>query len=148
MMTFNRRSLAIFFAKIELHENGCWVWRAARNSDCYGVFDTVSAHRVSYLWFVGEIPEGWQVDHLCRHRWCVNPAHLEAVTRSVNLLRRNAKANRAAGFCKRGHAWTPENITTWNRGAGRPLVEACATCRRDQASARHKRNKVENRRRA
>lgn len=47
------------------------------------------AHRFSYEMFIGTIPDGLELDHLCRQRWCVNPYHLEAVTRRINMLRGN-----------------------------------------------------------
>lgn len=47
----------------------------------------IYAHRLSYELFVGPIPDGYELDHLCRNRGCVNPAHLEAVTHRVNVLR-------------------------------------------------------------
>jgi hypothetical protein len=126
----NRSTLALFFAKVEVDASGCWVWRAARNNDCYGQFYAESAHRTSYRWFVGAIPAGWQVDHLCRNTWCVNPAHLEAVTRSANVQRANA----AKGFCKYGHPWTVENTRLWKNGGGKP-IRMCAECNRRRSKA-------------
>jgi hypothetical protein len=49
----------------------------------------VIAHRLSYEWLVGPVPEGMELDHLCRVRHCVNPSHLEVVTHSVNVIRGN-----------------------------------------------------------
>lgn len=69
----------------------CWFWTGAISRSGYGNFWTgesyVSAHRWSYEHFVGPIPEGLDLDHLCRVRNCVNPAHLEPVTRQENLRR-------------------------------------------------------------
>lgn len=69
----------------------CWIWTATRLKAGYGkvgIDSVVSlAHRVSYAHFVGTIPDGMDIDHLCRRKGCVNPRHLEAVTRSVNLQR-------------------------------------------------------------
>jgi hypothetical protein len=73
----------------------CWVWTGARYSNDYGHFtiggrlerQDVLAHRFAYETEVGEVPEGLDLDHLCRLHPCVRPTHLEPVTRSVNLQR-------------------------------------------------------------
>lgn len=64
----------------------CWIFRNLKPNG-YGIFDKGSAHRFAYTEMVAEIPEGLDLDHLCRVRACVNPYHLEPVTRRVNLLR-------------------------------------------------------------
>lgn len=77
---------------------GCWLWAGAVEANGYGVFvlpnRNVKAHRFSYELNVGPIPEGLQIDHVyangCRHRNCVNPAHLEPVTAQENTRRRDA----------------------------------------------------------
>lgn len=128
----DRFTLARFFSRIELMENGCWLWRAALNSDwadgtSYGCFNGTSAHRVAYLWFVGPIPPGYQIDHLCRVRGCVNPAHLEAVTQGTNRLR--ASLFELVGLCRRGHEMTPSNMGMMKNGA-KGTVRICIRCRR------------------
>ena len=78
---------------------GCWLWTSGLWGGGYGAFflrgKKVQAHRFSYEHHVGPIPEGLDVDHLCRVRHCVNPKHLEPVTRKVNINR---------GLVK-GHTW-------------------------------------------
>lgn len=74
------------------NENGCWIWQRATTKGGYGVTDRgdgrqTTAHRVYYERFVGPIPAGLQLDHLCRVRLCVNPAHLEPVTSAENNQR-------------------------------------------------------------
>lgn len=69
----------------------CWVWTAA-TTEGYGRFHLtgrtlVLAHRFSYETTVGPVPDGLDLDHVCRRRICINPAHLEPVTRQINLLR-------------------------------------------------------------
>lgn len=77
----------------------CWEWQAARNGSGYGQFAIETkrpktgwrknslAHRAAYELEVGPIPDGFHIDHLCRNRLCVNPAHLEAVPQRVNSRR-------------------------------------------------------------
>ena len=79
-----------FWGKVNKTEN-CWLWVASLNKNGYGQFKLnrkmVSAHRLSYQWLIGQIPADLQLDHLCRVRNCVNPAHLEPVTILTNSLR-------------------------------------------------------------
>ena len=79
---------------------GCWMWTASRDNGGYSKVQfeghLLPAHRVSYTLFVGEIPEGLEIDHLCRNRRCVNPSHLEPVTRSENLIRGHKARTQAA----------------------------------------------------
>jgi hypothetical protein len=82
-------------ANISVDEAGCWNWIRHRDSDGYGRLTAPSdgrrrnfaAHRFSYQVYVGPIPPGLTLDHLCRNRACVNPAHLEPVTIGTNLSR-------------------------------------------------------------
>lgn len=73
-------------------ENGCWVWQRVRDRHGYGRTHresgkTALAHRVYYERLVGPIPDGLQLDHLCRNHACVNPEHLEPVTNRENVIR-------------------------------------------------------------
>src|SRR5690242_18719570 len=82
---------ARFLAKIKVNpESGCHEWQAYTDRDGYGCFwikpTNYRAHRVAYELFVGPIPEGLVIDHLCRNRSCVNPAHLEPKTDLENLF--------------------------------------------------------------
>lgn len=85
---------ARFWAKVAIPRDvvsGCWLWRGARARG-YGHFcvdkrRVRGAHRVSYETLRGPIPEGMQIDHLCRVRNCINPAHLEVVTQAENTAR-------------------------------------------------------------
>lgn len=88
----------------------CWPWLAAVGTHGYGVVITIdqrqtTAHRVAYELEVEPIREGLTIDHLCRNRVCMNPAHMEAVTQRENILRGNCMGARHARktHCPRGH---------------------------------------------
>lgn len=71
--------------------NGCWLWTASLNNFGYGNFSLhgkpTLAHRAAWEIYVAPIPAGLHIDHLCRVRHCVNPEHLEVVTRAENMRR-------------------------------------------------------------
>jgi len=73
---------------------GCWEWLRYRDKEGYGRFafgpKNAMAHRAAYVLEIGAIPEGLDLDHLCRNRGCVNPEHLEIVTRQENIRRQHA----------------------------------------------------------
>lgn len=118
-----------FMAKFH-REGECWVWHGARSDTGYGNFGVkgvaTAAHRLSYEHFTGPIPPGLHIDHLCRNRPCINPAHLEAVTQRVNNLRGESlqAKNARKTHCVHGHEFTPEN--TIARALGR---RGCMACR-------------------
>lgn len=109
---------------------GCWEWIASVTANGYGQFavsktEVARPHRWAYEALVGPIPEGLQLDHLCRNRRCVNPAHLEPVTARENTLRgeTRAAANAAKTHCPLGHAYDEANTFLYQ---GR---RTCRTCR-------------------
>jgi len=111
---------------------GCWRWTAAIKGNGYGNSwldgRNQPAHRVIYQLLIGKIEAGLDLDHLCRNRICVNPDHLEPVTRSVNLKRglsgeNLAKKLREMTHCKRGHEFTDENTRAYR---GHRHCRACA----------------------
>lgn len=118
----------------------CWLWLGRKNPSGYAQIVIAkhqrSAHRVSYETFVGPIPAGLEIDHLCRVRHCVNPAHLEPVTRAENMRRAVAATGMVAGKpvggmqlgeeCLSGHLVDAEN-----HYIRRGLIR-CLTCRREQ----------------
>jgi hypothetical protein len=66
---------------VRLGENDCILWCGAVNSKGYGMAAHGSAHRQAYATFVGETPPGSEIHHMCRNKLCVNPDHLDCLTR-------------------------------------------------------------------
>lgn len=119
-----------FWRQVQKSE-GCWLWLGKRDQKGYGTVrwkqQQKGAHRVSYEALVGPIPEGLTLDHLCRVRNCVNPAHLEPVTHRENVLRGTSimAVNSRKTHCLRGHELTPENIYVCS---SQPTSRRCKTC--------------------
>jgi hypothetical protein len=128
-----------FWANVDKGE-GCLIWTGSRYPKGYGraiMLGTEGAHRVAYILAKGPIPEGKQIDHLCRVKACVNPDHLEAVTPSVNTKRGLSPAQITAinhrrkveiTHCPKGHPYFGDNLMV-----GRDGKRRCKTCRREQA---------------
>jgi hypothetical protein len=140
-----------FLARVAKSEDGCWLWTSSRRAGGYGYFHfqgvRYRAHVWSYERYVGPIPNGLQLDHLCHtndpscagghdclHRRCVNPAHLEPVTAQENTLRGKSlqAANAAKTHCSQGHPFDAENTHYKPRGN-----RACRACQR-AATARYR----------
>lgn len=123
-------------AKIRVNpETACWEWQAAKNHSGYGVCRPVKpghegwaalAHRVVYELLVRTIPEGLVLDHLCSVPHCVNPAHLEPVTRSENNKR--AGLGKRQSHCHRGHPLEGANLGILSDGE-----RYCRACARENA---------------
>jgi HNH endonuclease len=127
-----------FWSKvIKQGDDECWMWAGSRSPQGYGQIrlpgrkgKLVAAHRVVYEMEVGPIPEGHDMDHLCENKACVNPKHLEPVTRQDNMLRFHGKRT----ACKFGHpldgfvhSKMPNGTPTTNR--------YCRTCARERNRA-------------
>lgn len=117
--------------------NGCWEWQGPVNHNGYGQMyahkKKMTTHRFSYESFIGPVPDGLQIDHLCRNRKCCNPDHLEAVTQRENMLRGEAPTgiNARKTHCIRGHEYTPENTRIRSKG-----YRMCRACHREQRRER------------
>lgn len=90
------------------HATPCWIYQGCRTPGGYGMvhkpkYGTAVAHRAYYMSLVGPIPDGLDLDHLCRVRECVNPAHMEPVTRSENCKRGRSGEHMRA----RSDLWPP-----------------------------------------
>lgn len=107
-------NVEVFWSRVVRTES-CWLWTGSHDEDGYGSYGRTNgssrAHRIAYELCIGPIPEGLTIDHLCRVRNCVNPAHLEPVDNRTNVLRGvgHTAINARKTHCKRGHRFTPEN---------------------------------------
>jgi hypothetical protein len=139
---------------VEFMENGCWLWTGYRNKKGYGgvwtgpgQHEMTGVHRVAYELFVGPIPDGLEIDHIChrpeecrlgircQHRRCVNPKHLIVTTHLKNVARaalNNGPGRSAArikrisvNHCKYGHEYTVLNCAKDKKGA-----RVCRECSR------------------
>jgi hypothetical protein len=126
-----------FWARVD-QTDSCWLWTGPLTANGYADVTIgrrrMRAHRFAYELLVGPIPDGLQLDHVkargCRHRHCVNPAHLEPVTQTENILRGNSPAaiHARKTHCINGHEFSPENTYHRPDNGGRQ----CRTCISDR----------------
>lgn len=112
----------LFWSMVE-KTDGCWLWMGNIWKG-YGVYSSTGAHRVAYRLAHGEIPDGYQIDHVCRETRCVNPDHLEAVTPEENIRRRYADQT----HCRHGHEFNEANTYRANNR------RHCRACNRRRAA--------------
>lgn len=128
---------------IELTDSGCWRWVKGKDRYGYGKINVGGrnrgAHRVSYETFRGRVPDGLQLDHLCRVRNCINPRHMECVTSAQNTLRGDGVSARAARrtHCPAGHPYDESNTYVLPNGD-----RGCRACRNASSAAYKARKRI------
>ena len=133
--------IPVFWANVDRSAGpgGCWPWMAHIHRNGYGKFmvDRVPrmAHRVAFEIARGPIPAGKHLDHLCRTRACVNPAHLEPVSQAENN-RRAESGHAAKTHCPAGHEYTGRNLVI--NTAGRRECRTCMNARTAAYRARQR----------
>ncbi len=126
----------------EANTDGCWKLPQKTFKRQRGEYQYVSrkgkrvlAHRLFYELFIGPIPEGAEVDHTCNVMDCVNPDHLEAVTKLENNRRRQARRT----HCPKGHVLMGDNVKVTTTKTG--TTRQCRTCLRDYHREYYQRRK-------
>lgn len=125
--------------------SGCLVWTGYLDPNGYGrmtaTHDSKSklAHVIAYQTFVGPVPDGLELDHLCRNRACIAVEHLEPVTHRENILRGQTRAarNMSVTHCPRGHPFDDANTYRDRRG-----WRGCLACRRAAARERYRQRRA------
>lgn len=141
-----------FWAKVIVEQHArmasaCWTWVGSYDWEGYGQSNrkgqVLKAHRMAWLALVGPIPDDLQLDHLCRLRACIRPAHLDPVTQRENILRgigpsaRNARKT----LCDSGHPLSDSNLRITSCGK-----RECVECRREWNRENMRVNRARNRR--
>lgn len=135
---------ARFWPKVDA-SGDCWLWTGQRFTNGYGLLRTdgtvsrraLLAHRIAWRLLIGPLDQDITLDHRCRVRTCVNPDHLEPVTRAVNTLRSESPAavNARKTHCKNGHPLTADNLYVARSRSGNPS-RVCRACRLAWMAAR------------
>ncbi|MGE0044741.1 MAG: HNH endonuclease [Hyphomonadaceae bacterium] len=134
---FPAGKIAKAMGRVQVDPNsGCWLWDGATSRDGYAVYTTYPpgrthdktawyVHRAFYTHMVAVVPSGIELDHKCRTKCCVNPAHLEPVT-SLENKRRSPSFGIHKTHCPKGHEYTPDNVK-WIVNA-KYRMRGCRTC--------------------
>lgn len=129
----------LFWDKVD-GSGECWLWTGYTTKQGYGQFvidgKTRLAHHVSLMFTDAKRPDGYQCDHLCKTKNCVNPSHLEWTTGIVNNYRSSSPSaiNAKKSYCKSGHPLFGDNLYTKPNGYRR-----CRTCHREYTKVRMRR---------
>ena|SRR3990167_3261492 len=138
---YNDLGMDRFWSKVEKTDS-CWNWKGSRIQG-YGYFRLGKwrrAHRISYEWSKGKIPNGLQIDHLCRNRSCVNPNHMELVTLQENVKRGDSGLwQKLKTHCPQGHEYNKENIGSWGLKRNKRSCKICHKLRERNRKALKKR---------
>jgi hypothetical protein len=125
---------------------GCWTWNGSRNNAGYGQvtinYRNKRAHRFFYEMLIGNIPENKVIDHTCRNKSCVNPAHMEIVTVGENSRRGQSRLMEAHrnNTCANGHKWNRLNLRVRPQKDGTAKI-CCRICQNDTQKTRRSRAK-------
>ena len=134
--------------------SGCWLWMNYLNAAGYGQIYALrkngtkasrAAYKVGYELYKGPVPDGLELDHKCKQRSCVNPDHLEPVTRTVNVLRSDwpSAINSRKNQCGRGHEYVGENYYIKSTKGRRRRI--CRLCNRFWVSTAKRRKREQKR---
>lgn len=128
---------------IPVPESGCWLWLGSETKDGYGRLwingKYERAHRISYKLFIGPIPDGMHLDHLCRVHCCINPLHLEAVTCRENLMR---GVGVAALYSRKTHCVNGHKFDGMNTRVARRGTRHCRKCDKERHEKRRRARQV------
>ena len=132
--------LALYLTQgLQYPENGCWIWPWGKDKDgyainthAYEIIGTSRVHRALYMLLVGDISVGLELDHECKNRACVNPAHMRPVTSKQNKENAN-NFERNKTHCIRGHEFTEENTYVFPSDSSHAGERLCKECNRIRA---------------
>lgn len=130
--------------RVDVTVDGCWTWTGGGNGIGHGKIHTPNGrkyvHRLTYEAAYGPIPEGLEIDHLCRNRGCVRPDHLEAVTHEENVRRGDSgKWITAKTHCPQGHPYAGDNLRV--DSLGRRLCVTCTRITRNKYNVKYRARK-------
>ena len=133
-----------FWTRVVKTDN-CWLWSGYTGGNGYAYItiegQKIGAHRYSYEIHQGDIPTGYQIDHLCRTPKCVNPSHLEAVTPKENTLRgKSSRLRKQRTHCKRGHSLAEHGRERLKKGRDNPYTW-CTLCNKIDCAAKYQARK-------